>query len=395
MSVSLPRLPRDAAEDIITQCRTLDLMTIARRMPDRSADTIWPAVGDPRIEDATLSRLRDELTKLARDHGAPARPPTWTRFDGEAADSLHRLLELSLNEASQDDAWTYLTCCWLLDIAFWRFGPQADTRRFLGDINRNTFRRLWWRSEILGPFIDLTALGEDELVNVMERPTLASDTRLARGIVTAFLAAIEARPTLPRMILMRETTKRILRRTPFIDYSSLHEHDLALQVGSAVTAAAAAIMGEPAPPRSDPANRQVPASPDVEVLTSIDIVEPSTAATIDDHPPIKAGGRSTIFTTDQAGAVAVDVARRTGRVTNEVLRSLLAIDREGAGAILRRQVDKGTLVQHGRKRGTYYALPLEIDDQPTPPDDESTTPGTTVTGRSSPTVLRRLLNRRG
>ena len=38
---------------------------------------------------------------------------------------------------------------------------------------------MWWRAEVLGPDVDLAKLGEDELVNIMERPTLFSDRRLA------------------------------------------------------------------------------------------------------------------------------------------------------------------------------------------------------------------------
>ena len=85
------------------------------------------------------------------------------------------------HEASHEEVWSYLTCCWLLDVAVWRFGAEADERRYIGNVNRNTFRRLWWRGRSWAE-IDLTRLGEDELVNIMERPTIAADRRLARAI---------------------------------------------------------------------------------------------------------------------------------------------------------------------------------------------------------------------
>ena len=94
------------------------------------------------------------------------------------------------HEASQDEVWSYLTCCWLLDVAFWRFGADASIDRFIGHLNRNTFRRMWWRAEVLGPDVDLAQLGEDELVNIMERPTLFSDRRLARTIALELLSRV-------------------------------------------------------------------------------------------------------------------------------------------------------------------------------------------------------------
>jgi len=62
---------------------------------------------------------------------------------------------MSPHEASHDEIWSYLTCCWLLDVAIWRWSAGADVKRFIGDVNRNTFRRMWWRAEIMGPDIDL------------------------------------------------------------------------------------------------------------------------------------------------------------------------------------------------------------------------------------------------
>ena len=87
-----------------------------------------------------------------------------SEFEGRTARLVREHLDISPNEASHEEVWSYLTCCWLLDVAVWRFGVNADRRRFVGNVNRNTFRRLWWRAEVLGPDVDLTQLGEDELV---------------------------------------------------------------------------------------------------------------------------------------------------------------------------------------------------------------------------------------
>ncbi|MHB1613829.1 MAG: ATP-binding protein [Actinomycetes bacterium] len=47
----------------------------------------------------------------------------------------------------------------------------------------------------------------------------------------------------------------------------------------------------------------------------------------------------------------------TRRVTNALVRETTGLDRAVAGALLRRLVDEGRLVQHGQRRGTYYTLP--------------------------------------
>ena len=139
------------------------------------------------------------LVELATSHGMPGAVDRTAEFEGNCARILRDRLEMTPHEASHEEVWSYLTCCWLLDIAVWRFGAEADERRYIGNVNRNTFRRLWWRAEVLGPEIDLTRLGEDELVNIMERPTIAADRRLARAIAAEFLARVDGGVVRERM----------------------------------------------------------------------------------------------------------------------------------------------------------------------------------------------------
>ena len=113
-----------------------------------------------------------------------------------------------------------------MDIAVWRFGADADERRYLGNVNRNTFRRLWWRAEILGPDIDLARLGEDELVNIMERPTVSADRRLARAVAAEFLRRVDDDGVPERMQLMREAMKRLLRLTPLVAFTALDDSEI-------------------------------------------------------------------------------------------------------------------------------------------------------------------------
>lgn len=99
----------------------------------------------------------------------------------------------------------------LPDLAVWRFPGRAD-ERLLGQ-PRNVFRRLWWRAETVGSdLIDAQrGLGEDELVNIMERPTLAANARTARRLAQLLFEKGDA-TGLPRSELMRDVSKRVLRR---------------------------------------------------------------------------------------------------------------------------------------------------------------------------------------
>ena len=103
------------------------------------------------------------------------------------------------------------------------------------------------------------------------------------------------------------------------------------------------------------------------------------------------------WTGDQIGLIAVDLAQRTGRVTNESLRDLLHITSVEARRILQDEVRLGRLEQRGQKRGTYYSLPTDTSVDPGAPVDaepvEEMTSGAAL-GRTNRTLLSRLLGRR-
>ncbi|MGH7553509.1 MAG: DUF6339 family protein [Longimicrobiales bacterium] len=128
--------------------------------------------------------------------------------------------------------WTFLACQVLPDVAAWRF-PDRHEERLLGT-PRNTFRRLWWRAYILDgsrstsdSTLVVDELGEDEVVQVMERPSLAGNPRLARHMCLVFLELAARTPQVSRMELMRDTAKRLIRLTPFIALDALDDDVLA------------------------------------------------------------------------------------------------------------------------------------------------------------------------
>jgi hypothetical protein len=241
----------------------------------------------------------------------------------------------------------------------WRFGVDADERRFIGNVNRNVFRRLWWRAEILGSDIDLTKLGEDELVNIMERPTIASDRRLARTVALEFLARVHEGAADSRMQLMRDAMKRLLRLTPLVALQALNDDQIRTAVENCFTAAADGLAGG----KSGSAGRHrqtirddaapsirglPPVSPGVTAIERMTITDEATAN------PASAEEVNPDF--DVATSKALAIARGVGRVTNASLRELVPITSGEAREVLRSLVRAGLLASRGVRRGTYYIL---------------------------------------
>ena len=357
--IVLPRIAKHSAADLLKVHLGSGLAEIASSMPDLTSTITYTPVGGQRVETQQLEQLRSEILALAREHGMPDRITEPSIFEGRGARLLRESLPMSANEASHEEVWSYLTCCWLLDVAVWRFGVDADERRFIGNVNRNTFRRLWWRAEILGPDIDLTKLGEDELVNIMERPTIASDRRLARTVALEFLARVDEGAADSRMQLMREAMKRLLRLTPLMAFQALADHELRAVVEQCFTAAAEGLSGRGSTgagrhrqtveqdasrgPRELP-----PVSPGVTVIERMTITdENSVGSTVTEE---------VIPDFDIAASKALSIARGVGRVTNTSLRELVPITSGEAREVLQSLVRDGLLASRGVRRGTYYIL---------------------------------------
>jgi hypothetical protein len=402
VSVVLPRLDRATALELLTQRRHTPIAEISKEMPDLDPAVTYSPVGGTRVAGSELADLRAAIVETARAHGMPGPVIDTPTFEARSARLLHHRLDLTPHEAAQEEVWSYLTCCWLLDVAVWRFGPDAHIDRFIGHLNRNTFRRQWWRAEVLGPDIDLALLGEDELVNIMERPTLFSDRRLARAIALELITRAAQGIAFDRMRLMREATKRLLRLTPFVAFAALDDKQLTLIVADAFDTAAGGLAGETvAMPHR--ATEAVPAaSPDVSELPRLEIEAPT------DEAPSSLVEAARAINFEDVAEAALDIARRTGRVTNTALREVVpSISPGEAREVFRVLTEREALVRRGVKRGTHYVLAVEktaadgsapssaekLRDESVPPPHR---PAPTQPDRPSgttETALRRLLRR--
>lgn len=116
-------------------------------------------------------------------------------------------------DAANEEVWSFLTLVVLPEVALWRF-PDKKDERFIGR-PRNTFRRLWWRAYVLAGenrpgAATSDPLGEDELVNIFERPSIVRTASLAQAMTKA-IRALPSTPGVARSEVMRELAKRMRR----------------------------------------------------------------------------------------------------------------------------------------------------------------------------------------
>lgn len=257
-----PRLAREVARERIPALRDLSSEELLTRAELLLEGHTYAAIGGRQVTEEEISALLIEATGIARECGFPAtrREADRISFDRRMAQFLHERMRISPHQAADEEIWTHLTLGPLAAFAAWRF-PGLPDERVLGR-PRNTFRRLWWRAETLGPLAtDEQALREDETVQIMERGATTATPAVARALAAAFRRRLVANPEMKRMELMRDAMKRVNRLTPFISLEALGDEELATQLDEVFAEAAGAISGEsvaPLPPRSIPAPDRAP-----------------------------------------------------------------------------------------------------------------------------------------
>jgi hypothetical protein len=254
-----PRLARELARPRIPPLRDLapaDLLARADLLLD---DHTYAPIGGRQVTEEELGQLLPEATRIAHECGFPdeRREASRIAFDRRMARFLHERMEITPHQAADEEIWTHLTLGPLVALAAWRF-PGLPDDRVIGRGPRNTFRRLWWRAEILGPLAwEEEVLREDETVQIMERSYLTASPPVARALAAAFRRRVAASPEVRRMDLMRDALKRVNRLTPFITLEALDETEMAVQLDAAFADAAAAIGGTAVTPVPE----QPPAAP--------------------------------------------------------------------------------------------------------------------------------------
>lgn len=250
MSVLMPRVSLLEVDELLDELIPLEITEIAARMPANLPVSYAPT-GGIQVDPGLLPRIRREVLELAVAAGYPERreQAALQEFEGKCARLLHEELGITPHEAGHREVWACITAAHLLDVVAWRWGGISDRNRANGDVNRDTFRRLWWRYEILRdpslPSDGFGDLGEDEVVAIMERPGVTGNPEVARAIVRGFRARLEREPDLVRMRmgLMRDAMKRLTRLTPFVALDLLGRSQLDAVIEEVMSEAAIAVRG--------------------------------------------------------------------------------------------------------------------------------------------------------
>jgi hypothetical protein len=244
-SLVYPRLPRSSGLAIIEETRAWDLEKLAASSSTEHTDAAPVATGT-RADPTVLRHVRGQMRQAAIDRGYPEplrRGREWT-FDSAAGRVLYESMDIIPADAASEGVWSFLSLVLLPEIGPWRFPDRANDR-LLGH-PRNVFRRSWWRAHILGADLDEAPegqqpLGEDELVQIMERPTLAANPRVARAVRDGiFRGAVRVKAA--RSEFVRDLTKRVLRLTPLVALDVLDDAELCELVDELIGQSAAAFL---------------------------------------------------------------------------------------------------------------------------------------------------------
>lgn len=187
----LPRLKKHGVKQILNELKKNENSSNKFKCmvaPFYKDLTSYAASGGAKSE-GLVYEISKELHKIAQKFGFPnsTNKLSKSKFDQKVSIYLSNLEYLKTGEAFRDDIWAFITTIVVPDIVAWRFF-EMPFERFAGG-TRNTLQRLWLRGTILdrgeshadrwGLIYNLT---EDAMVQIFERPSIASNPELAKSI---------------------------------------------------------------------------------------------------------------------------------------------------------------------------------------------------------------------
>jgi hypothetical protein len=180
------------------------------------------------ITEKELDDIYFEMLGVAQSLGYPNKRDKRIDSDGPWAEILHKRMGISRNEASKTGIWNALSCHYMPNLVAWRWeDPNKNTEgpsdRWITQSKRerHAFARLWWRAELLmddvqthNPYQLLYDLGEDEMVQLMERPELAAHPKICRAFAKYHLKKTKNKPTRDSL---RKGIKNLRLRASILD----------------------------------------------------------------------------------------------------------------------------------------------------------------------------------
>ncbi len=208
-----PRLEASSARSILADRADATFQELEGMAALEHADAAPSATGG---HPAQLDKLRD-VQALIRVAAAAAGYPhplggSTQNFDRPCGTALYRTMNIVPADAADEGVWSFLTIIVVPEIGPWRF-PRQSEERMLGR-PRNVLRRLWWRAWAIGPDLETAPegcepLGEDESVQIMERPSLGGNRRTAQAFRDAVWRAELGGLPVARSELVRQMARRL------------------------------------------------------------------------------------------------------------------------------------------------------------------------------------------
>ncbi|MDK8465388.1 DUF6339 family protein [Marinobacter sp. SS13-12] len=249
MSISLfPRLKRTAVDQLLEK---LDAgsrgsaFTIASSLPDAVS---YAPTGGSKVAHSTLIDMRVSILEIAKNVGfpKPSDRSSAALFDTRVAIWLSECDYTQAGEFLRDDVWACIAAALLPDVVMWRFSLSAR-ERFHGGI-RNAFQRLWLRGQIFDRGEEhphrwelLERLTEDALVQITERPSIATSKSLSIALAEGWLNAARKYGPSKMEELMRKATLHVRLQNETRHLSTLNDDALTDLIDNLFDSAAASL----------------------------------------------------------------------------------------------------------------------------------------------------------
>lgn len=200
--------------------RAESLHTIANGIDVATVQGEYYPLARKRAGAEDLISLRARILQIASSFGYPSlvRGRRLVEFDQALGAVVHEQMRIMPADAAHADVWTFVNTVVAPDIVLWRYGKFDETKKRwliseerIFDLTRTTIGRLWWRVHLLGPEI-ARSLGEDEAVQLLEKPRIGGFRDLSRCIGERHLHFAAIGATTRRMELLRDVTKRLIRK---------------------------------------------------------------------------------------------------------------------------------------------------------------------------------------
>jgi hypothetical protein len=231
-SLLYPRLDATTARRIIGERAAAGLDELKASAALQHHDAVPAATGGHPVPVDKLAEVQTVIRNAAEAAGYPKSLGGGTQdFDRPCGTALFETMDIVPADAAEEGVWSFITLVLVPEIGPWRFPDQTE-ERLIGR-PRNVLRRLWWRAWALGPDLQAAptgcrALGEDESVQIMERPSLGGNRRTARALQAALWRAEQAGLSVPRSELMRQLTRRLRAAKSHIALDALRHEEFDL-----------------------------------------------------------------------------------------------------------------------------------------------------------------------